>query len=77
MNRSPLQTSATARQTTGALIWQPFVASANAAFRTLWSWQYRYRYRRELGGLDDHLLRDIGVTHLDAQAESAKHFWQS
>ena len=77
MNRSPVQTSSTARhETNGLLVWQLFVALANAAFRMLWSWQHRYRYRRELGDLDDHLLRDIGITRLDAQTESAKHFWQ-
>ena len=42
----------------------------------LWSWQYRYRYRRELADLDDHMLRDIGITRLDAQAEARRHFWQ-
>ena len=36
----------------------------------------RRRDRRQLAQLDNHLLRDIGLTSDQAQAESVKPFWQ-
>ena len=36
----------------------------------------RRRDRRILARLDQHLLRDIGLTHEDAQSEVAKPFWR-
>jgi len=40
-------------------------------------WLRRSRTRHEITELDDHLLRDIGLTRYDAVVESRKHFWQS
>ena len=37
----------------------------------------RRRDRRLLAQLDDHLLRDIGLSPEDAQSEAAKPFWRS
>lgn len=34
-----------------------------------------YETRRQLSELDAHLLRDIGVTRLDAQLEAARKPW--
>lgn len=34
-----------------------------------------YDTRRQLAELDPHLLRDIGVTRLDAQLEAARKPW--
>ncbi len=34
-----------------------------------------YDTRRQLNELDPHLLRDIGVTRLDAQLEAARKPW--
>ena len=34
------------------------------------------RQRRVLAELDDHLLRDIGITRYDAAHEVAKPFWR-
>lgn len=39
-------------------------------------WLRRSRTRYEIAELDDHLLRDIGLTRSAAVAESRKHFWQ-
>lgn len=39
-------------------------------------WLRRSRTRNDLAELDDHLLRDIGLTRMDVAAESSKHFWQ-
>lgn len=36
----------------------------------------RTRQRRALAMLDDHQLRDIGLTRRDATREAAKPFWQ-
>lgn len=39
-------------------------------------WLRRHRMRQEIAELDEHLLRDIGLTRFDAAVESRKHFWQ-
>ena len=39
-------------------------------------WLARRRSRRTLAALDPHMLRDIGLTMQDAQAERAKPFWR-
>jgi hypothetical protein len=36
----------------------------------------RVGQRRRLAELDDHMLRDIGVTRADAWAEAEKPFWR-
>lgn len=36
----------------------------------------RYRQRRNLAELDDHLLRDIGLTREQVAAECRKPFWR-
>ncbi len=36
----------------------------------------RYRSRQQLARLDDRMLRDIGISRFDAQAEVAKPFWK-
>ena len=37
---------------------------------------HRYRTRTRLARLDNHMLRDIGVTPEQAQREAQKSFWQ-
>ena len=37
----------------------------------------RQRTRKNLAGLDGHLLRDIGLTPTDAEREANKPFWRS
>ncbi len=39
-------------------------------------WRKRYRGRHELSRLDDHMLRDIGLTRAEADMEAAKPFWE-
>ena len=36
----------------------------------------RHRQRRSLAALDDHLLRDVGLSRTDARREADKAFWQ-
>ena len=44
---------------------------------TLKTWKYRIASRRELMELDAHMLRDIGLTDLEAQTEASKPFWRA
>jgi uncharacterized protein YjiS (DUF1127 family) len=39
------------------------------------TWLRRARERRDLGMLDDYMLKDIGVTRADVEFEAQKHFW--
>ena len=44
---------------------------------TIRLWQDRTRGRQQLRDLDDHVLRDIGITRLQADAEASKPFWRA
>ena len=44
--------------------------------RTLRTWHDRAEQRRQLAGMDGHLLRDIGLDRRTAEAEIAKPFWR-
>jgi uncharacterized protein YjiS (DUF1127 family) len=39
-------------------------------------WDTRRRSRQALKDLEPHLLRDIGLDRLSAQAEASKPYWQ-
>ena len=39
-------------------------------------WVERARQRRQLGTLDDRLLKDIGVTRREVERELARPFWR-
>ena len=43
---------------------------------TLREWRRRARDRAQLARLDDHMLRDIGLTRADAEFLSNKPFWR-
>jgi uncharacterized protein YjiS (DUF1127 family) len=47
-----------------------------AALDRLLSWQDRVRSRRMLRGLDDHMLRDIGIDRSTAEQEGSMPFWR-
>ena len=53
--------------------WRAALAAVSAL---LGAWLQRHRTRRALDALDDHMLRDIGLTRLDAARERSKRFWQ-
>ena len=36
-----------------------------------------YRQRRALAALDDHMLKDIGLSRCDVEAEISRPFWRS
>jgi uncharacterized protein YjiS (DUF1127 family) len=44
---------------------------------TLRLWQDRVSGRQQLLRLDEHVLRDIGITRLQAEAEANKPFWRA
>jgi uncharacterized protein YjiS (DUF1127 family) len=46
----------------------PFWTTVRSAWR-------RYRSRQRIAQLDPHLLKDIGVTYAEAEAEANKPFW--
>ena len=49
---------------------------STAAISMIALWVERGRSRRVLAALDDHRLRDIGLSRADAQLESEKPFWR-
>lgn len=55
----------------------PPVATAVFALAvTILKWEQRQQTRRALKRLDDHMLRDIGLSQVEAQMECRKSFWQ-
>jgi len=48
---------------------------AIVVFGTLYTWQSRASERGQLKGMDDYMLKDIGVTRADAAREINKPFW--
>jgi len=68
-------------QRTGTII--PFPARRKATagrghrlLRLISTWIGRARQRQALAGLDDRLLRDIGMTRRQAIGECDKPFWR-
>jgi len=49
---------------------------AGRVLATLREWRRRAHDRAELAKLDDRMLRDIGLTHADAEFLSSKPFWR-
>ena len=39
-------------------------------------WRARHLQRSDLSGLDEHMLRDIGLTRIDIRHECDKPFWR-
>ena len=39
------------------------------------NWEMRHRTRNSLAALDDHLLKDVGLSRATAEAEWDKPFW--
>ena len=63
----------------GVLGWLRVQWLGYAAFRAtavVSVWLDRARQRRHLAQLSEHMLRDIGLTRVDAWAEAQKPFWR-
>ncbi|HCE72454.1 MAG TPA: hypothetical protein DET67_15225 [Ruegeria sp.] len=55
----------------------PLIAALAVRFAaTVTKWEQNRRTRLNLGKLDDHLLRDVGLTRQAARDEAARRFWQ-
>ncbi|WP_342075713.1 DUF1127 domain-containing protein [Yoonia sp. SS1-5] len=55
----------------------PLVADLAVRFAVVVTkWDRLRKTRKQLRGLDKHLLRDIGLDAFTAQAEASKPFWQ-
>jgi uncharacterized protein YjiS (DUF1127 family) len=48
----------------------------DSASNVLARWVDTARSRQTLDDLDEHMLRDIGITRDEAQREARKFFWQ-
>ena len=48
---------------------------ATDAARSVAGWAERRRQLRALSELDDHLLRDVGLTHDDVEHACSRPFW--
>jgi uncharacterized protein YjiS (DUF1127 family) len=65
-----------------AMHWMDHAGSPRTAGRfagllgLIGEWLRRSESRRELAGLCDHALRDIGITRVDALREADKPFWR-
>ncbi len=56
---------------------QAAAAPIDRVMAMLRQWRRRAQARRELAGLDDYLLHDIGLSRSQAQFESGKPFWRA
>jgi uncharacterized protein YjiS (DUF1127 family) len=57
-------------------VWWALEAVLQRVATAIWTWRERMRTRRQLAMLDDRLLRDIGITRLEARSEAEKPFWR-
>lgn len=57
--------------------WQSFRDFPLRAVATLLRWHERSRQRAMLARLDEHLLRDIGLSRADVEEELRKPFWRA
>ena len=48
-----------------------------AVLNRLAEWQERAEQRAHLAGMDDRMLKDIGVSAVDAAHEADKPFWKA
>lgn len=53
-----------------------FLKTAKTVFLMLNHWSQRREERKQLNGLNERLLKDIGITRYDAEHEVAKPFWR-
>jgi uncharacterized protein YjiS (DUF1127 family) len=50
--------------------------AAGSVVQTLYLWQDRAAQRAHLAGLEDHILKDMGIDRAVAAQEAAKPFWR-
>ena len=69
-----LPTTFRTREATGH---RPAAGQLAALLERVNGWIERYRQRRTLLELNDHMLKDIGVSRVDAEREGYKPFWRT
>ncbi len=55
----------------------PFLRALSAAADTVYLWQTRAAQRAHLAALDDHRLKDLGISRAEALREAGKPFWRA
>lgn len=53
------------------------IQACAAAFDVIHVWQERARQRHQLLVLDNRMLKDIGLSRVDAEREARKPFWRA
>jgi uncharacterized protein YjiS (DUF1127 family) len=56
---------------------ETFDATLDLGVTALFTWQRRISDRMALQSLDDHMLRDIGLSRADVEHEASKPFWKA
>jgi uncharacterized protein YjiS (DUF1127 family) len=51
-------------------------AGLSAIIDLLWTWRGRARERWALLGLDERMLKDVGLSRADVEGEAGKPFWR-
>jgi uncharacterized protein YjiS (DUF1127 family) len=52
-----------------------FISLINNAWTQVKHWREVSAQRRQLKNICDHLLKDIGISRVDAEREASRHFW--
>ena len=74
LKHASLQLTSSRTRSLGVEHW---LALMTAVIATIATWREISRSRRVLATLDDHGLRDIGLSRADVRLESEKPFWKS
>ena len=53
-----------------------FLRAVSAAVDRIYLWQERAAQRAHLAALDNHRLKDLGISRAEAVQEAAKPFWR-
>jgi uncharacterized protein YjiS (DUF1127 family) len=53
------------------------VRAVSVVAETFYLWQDRAAQRAHLAGLEDHILKDMGIGRAEAEREAAKPFWRA
>ncbi len=54
-----------------------FISVLKRIIKIISVWHWRYTQRRQLANLSDNMLKDIGVSRVDAIKVSSRPFWKA
>lgn len=66
-----------AASTVAALAWEWLRLAVTAASDLVLVWHQRSVERHRLSELNDHMLKDIGISRAEVEAECRKPFWKA